>query len=160
MRRQNMETLGQLNFARIYTQGRLQAIHEEQWDIQPQGFNNTIRWNVGHIFTTMESLVKKGIPTYEPVHPEWAQFFKGGTKPADWTLDPPTKEELLAALAQQPARVIDFLTGKLDQEMPEVMKIGKLHDMKTVDAVIQFVIWHEGVHAGLILGLSKITAGE
>jgi len=155
-----METLGQLNFARIYTQGRLQAIEEEQWDIQPQGFNNTIRWNAGHIFTTMESLVKKGIPTYELVHPEWVQFFKGGTKPADWTLDPPTKEELLAALEQQPARVIDFLTGKLDQQMPESMKIGKFHEMSTVEAIIQFVIWHEGIHAGHIFGMSKITVGE
>lgn len=153
-----METLGQLKFARIYTQGRLQSIKEDQWDIQPEGFNNTIRWNVGHIFTTMEALVHRGVSTYEPVHPEWRQFFSGGTKPVDWTDEAPTKEELLAALAEQPARVVEFLTGKLDQKLPDVMNIRDIHEMSTVEGVIQFVIWHEAVHAGIIFGLNKATS--
>ena len=66
-----METLGQLNFARIYTQGRLQSVKDEQWDIQPEGFHNTIRWNVGHIFVSMENLIHRGVPEYEVSHPEW-----------------------------------------------------------------------------------------
>ena len=153
-----METLGQLNFARIYTQGRLQSVKDEQWDIQPEGFHNTIRWNVGHIFVSMESLTHRGVPEYEVSHPEWMSLFAPGTKPSDWTVAPPTNEQLLTALAEQPARVKEFLTGKLDQQMPDVMSIGKFHDMATVEAVIQFAIWHEGIHAGIIFALNKITA--
>ncbi|MGE6487175.1 DinB family protein [Paenisporosarcina sp. NPDC076898] len=153
-----METLGQLNFARIYTQGRLQSVKDEQWDIQPEGFHNTIRWNVGHIFVSMESLIHRGVPEYEVAHPEWMSLFAPGTKPSDWTVAPPTNEELLTALAAQPARVKEFLTGKLDQQMPDVMSIGKFHDMATVEAVIQFAIWHEGIHAGIIFALNKVTA--
>lgn len=153
-----METLGQLNFARIYTQGHLQSVKDEQWDIQPEGFHNTIRWHVGHIFVSMENLVHRGLPEYEVVHPEWAKLFGTGTKPSDWTEAPPTNEQLLSALAEQPARVKEFLTGKLDQQMPDVMSLGKFHDMATVEAVIQFAIWHEGVHAGIIFALNKVTA--
>ncbi|MFX3673007.1 MAG: DinB family protein [Paenisporosarcina sp.] len=155
-----METLGQLNFARIYTQGRLQSIKAEQWDIQPEGFNNTIRWNVGHIFVSMESFVHRVLPDYEQIHPEWVPFFKGGTKPADWTVEPPTNEELLAALAEQPARIREVLTGKLNQPLSETMKIGAIHEMPTVEAVIQFAIWHEGVHAGIISALNTITKND
>lgn len=153
-----MELLNQLNFTRIYTQGRLQSVKEDQWDLQPEGFNNTIRWNVGHIFTSMESFVQKVIPTYDPVHPEWIPLFKGGTKPEDWTMTPPTNEELLAALAAQPARVKEILAGKLDQPLPESMKIGNFHEMATIGAVIQFAVWHEGIHAGIIFALNKVTA--
>jgi hypothetical protein len=155
-----METLNQLNFTRTYTQGRLQSIKEGQWDIQPEGMNNTIRWNVGHIFVTMESFLQRVVSSYEPVHSEWIPLFKGGTKPKDWTLEPPTNEELLLALAEQPARAIEVLTGKLDLQLPEVMQIGKIHEMATVEAVIQFAIWHEGIHAGIIFALNKMTASE
>jgi hypothetical protein len=155
-----METLGQLNFARIYTQGRLQSIKPEQWDIQPEGMNNTIRWNVGHIFVSFENFVQRVLPDYEQIHPEWGPLFKGGTKPADWTVEPPSNEELLAALASQPERVKGVLNGKLNQPLPEVMKIGTLHEMATVEAVIQFAIWHEGIHAGVISTLSKIIINE
>jgi uncharacterized damage-inducible protein DinB len=155
-----METLNQLNFARIYTQGRLQNLKNEQWDIQPEGFNNTIRWNVGHVFTTMETFLQRVVSSYEPVHSEWIPLFKGGTKPEDWTVEPPTNEELLLALAEQPARAIEVLSGKLDQQLPEVMQIGKIHEMATVEAVIQFAIWHEGIHAGIIFALNKMTASE
>ena len=153
-----METLNQLKFTRMYTQGRLQPVNDEQWDIQPEGFSNTIRWNVGHIFTTMETFVQNVIPSYEPVHPEWIPLFKGGTKPTDWTVEPPTNEELLAALTDQPARVIEVLAGKLDQKLPEAMNIGKFHEMATIEAVMQFAVWHEGIHAGIIFALNKVTA--
>lgn len=153
-----MEILNQLNFTRIYTQGRLQSINEEQWDIQPEGFNNTIRWNVGHIFTSMESFIQNAVPTYEPVHPEWIPLFKGGTNPTDWTVEPPKNEELLSALADQPARVKEALAGKLDQKLSEAINIGKFHEMTTIEAVVEFAVWHEGIHAGIIFALNKVTA--
>ncbi|MDX1806320.1 MAG: DinB family protein [Paenisporosarcina sp.] len=153
-----METINQMKFARVYTNGRLQSVKDEQWDIQPEGFNNTIRWNVGHIFVSMESFIKKSIPTYEPVHPEWIPLFKGGSKPEDWNVEPPTNEELLAALAEQPKRVEEILSGKVDQPLSEVMSIGPLHKMATIDAVIQFASWHEGIHAGVIYSLNKVTS--
>lgn len=155
-----METLNQLNFARIYTQGKLLPIKDEHWDIQPTGFNNTIKWNVGHIFVSMESFVKKVVPDYELVHPEWAPLFKGGTMPSQWTDHVPTNEELHAALAEQPERVKKALTGKLNQELPESMKIGTIHEMATVASVIQFAVWHEGVHAGVISAMGNITANQ
>lgn len=29
--------------------GQLQDVSESQMDIQPEGFHNTVRWNIGHM---------------------------------------------------------------------------------------------------------------
>ena len=71
----SIETINQLKFTRIYTLGRLRQTVDTEWDTQPKGYNNTIRWNAGHIFVTMETLMQRAIAEYEPVHPEWHSAF-------------------------------------------------------------------------------------
>jgi len=152
-----IETLKQLNLTRGYTFGRLKQSVETEWDTQPKGYNNTIRWNAGHIYITMETFVQLAIPGYEIVHPEWIPLFATGSSPASWEGDIPSNEELRTALKEQSKRLIGVLEGKLDATIPKTIDIGP-HAMETVEAVVQFTIWHEGVHAGMIDGLNKSTA--
>ncbi len=155
-----METLNQLNFARIYTLGRISQVNEVAWDTQPPGFNNTIRWNVGHIYVNTEMLTQQAIPSYEVVYPEWVPLFDRGTKPNDWALEPPTSEELISALQEQTERIKAVLGNKLSNTLIESKSIGNLHEMKTVEALVQFMVWHEGVHAGIIHALNHATSKE
>ena len=78
---------------RMYTLGRLKNSKEEAWDTQPNGFGNTIRWNAGHIFVSMEALVQKALGEYEPVNPEWIPLFVTGTSPAGWGENVPSIAE-------------------------------------------------------------------
>ncbi len=149
-----MEALDQLNFARIYTLGRIKQSDETKWDYQPKGFHNTIRWNVGHIYIQMELLTQKAIPTYDLVYPEWVSFFIPGTSPEQWVTNPPSTQQLIHALEEQAPRIISLLKEKLSGYLPEVIQIGTLHTMETVDALVQFMVWHEGVHAGIIHSLN------
>lgn len=153
-----METLNQFNFARIYTLGRIKQVNDVAWDIQPPGFNNTIRWNVGHVYVNAEILSQKAIPSYEIVHPEWVPLFVPGTKPSDWDLEPPTSVELVSALKEQTERIKAVLANNLSNVLIESMSIGNLHEMNTVEALAQFLIWHEGVHAGVIHALNRATS--
>lgn len=155
---EKMETLGQFNFARIYTLGRIKQVKDIAWDIQPPGFNNTIRWNVGHIFVNSEMLTKKAIPSYEIVHPEWLTLFVPGTKPSEWGVEPPTSNELVSALQEQTERIKAVLDNNLSNVLIESMSIGNLHEMNTVEALVQFIVWHEGVHAGIIHALNRATS--
>ena len=143
---------------RMYTLGRLKNSKEEAWDTQPNGFNNTIRWNAGHIFVSMEALVQKALGEYEPVNPEWIPLFVTGTSPEGWGENVPSNEELLAALKEQPARIVAALEGNLGNVLAEPMSIGPMHTMETAEAIVQFAVWHEGVHAGMIHGLNRVTA--
>lgn len=150
-----METLNQLDFTRIYTLGRISQVNEASWDIQPTGFNNTIRWNVGHVYVNAEFFTQKAIPSYEVVHPEWLPLFVPGTKPSEWDMEPPTAEELVSALKEQTERIKAVLENNLSNILIESMSIGSLHEMKTVQALVQFMVWHEGVHAGIIHALNR-----
>lgn len=155
-----METMKQLSFTRIYTLGKIKQSNETAWDIQPKGFNNTIRWNIGHIFVLMETLTQKAITTYEPEHSEWIPIFSPGTNPEKWEVEPPTMEELVNALKNQPERIKAALEGNLQNVLAEPMSIGKIHQMDTVEAIVQFFIWHEGVHSGIIHALNRATIVE
>ncbi|MEI4769905.1 DinB family protein [Psychrobacillus sp. FJAT-51614] len=152
-----METLNQLNFARIYTLGRIKQSKESAWDIKPSGFNNTIRWNVGHIYVNGEILTQKAIPSYEIVHPEWSPLFVPGTSPDEWDIEPPTIEELITALKLQSDRIKEAIEPNLHNQLVESMSIGNMLQMDTVDALVQFMVWHEGVHAGIIHALNRAT---
>ncbi|MHC8514650.1 DinB family protein [Sporosarcina sp. ITBMC105] len=152
-----MSLLKQMKFARVYTLGWLQQAQEEAWDVQPEGFNNTIRWHVGHIFMTMETLVKKAVPTYEIEHEEWIPLFAPGSCPAKWEGDVPGTEVLIAALSEQTERLAHKLDEKLEDVLESPMKIGELLEMNTVEGVVEFVVWHEGVHTGIIHALIKLT---
>lgn len=152
-----IETLNQLNFARVYTLGRLKQSADTEWDTQPKGFNNTIRWNAGHLFVSMETLTQRGLADYKPVHPEWIPLFAPGSSPEKWEGNVPSNEELLAALEEQPARIIEVLKGNLGNTLPEPMSIRELHRMETVEAIVQFMVWHEGIHSGVIYALNRVT---
>lgn len=154
-----VETMNQLSFARVYSLGKIKQSNEAAWDVKPNGFNNTIRWNVGHIFVTMETLTQRAIPSYEPIHAEWIPLFAPGTNPDQWKVEPPTMEELVAALENQPTRIKATLENNLQDRLTEPMAIGKFHQMDTVEAIAQFMIWHEGIHAGIIHALNRATQG-
>lgn len=154
---EKMETLNQFSFARIYTLGRIKQVKDSAWDIQPPGFNNTILWNVGHIYVNAEILAQKEIPSYEIVHPEWLPLFVPGTKPSDWNVEPPKSGELVSALKEQTERIKGVLDNNLSNVLIESMSIGNLHEMNTVEALVQFMVWHEGVHAGIIHALNRAT---
>jgi hypothetical protein len=152
-----IETLNQLKFTRIYTLGRLGKSNVEAWDAQPTGFNNTIRWNAGHIFVTMETLVQKAVEGYQVVNPEWIPLFVPGSSPEGWEGNVPSNEELLTALKEQPTHIVKALEGNLGKTLKEPMSIGPFHTMETAEAIVQFAVWHEGVHAGMIDALNRLA---
>ncbi|PZX02992.1 DinB family protein [Psychrobacillus insolitus] len=153
-----METLKQLNFARISLLGKIKKSTEATLDVKPAGFSNTLRWNIGHVYASMEGLTKRAVPTYEIVNPQWFPLFLSGTSPDNWEVEPPTLEELIQALEEQPVRITAVLENNLQNSVPEPMIIGGVHQMDTVEALAQFITWHEGIHTGVIDAMNRITA--
>ncbi|QAS53596.1 DinB family protein [Halobacillus litoralis] len=143
----------QINMVRKATLKGMDSVTEEQADKQPGGFSNTIRWNLGHIYVVQNSLIAKfgGIPTETPSR--YLELFAPGTKPADWQGDVPSLAELKQELEEQPARLKETLTGKLDDEAAEAFL-----SLPTVGEILNFTLYHEGVHGGMIKALKANTA--
>ncbi|MEE6453079.1 DinB family protein [Gottfriedia acidiceleris] len=144
----------QLRFTRVYTLKVLGSVSKESVNIIPAGFNNNILWNAGHVLGAYEQLLYANTGDAGKLSKEFIDFFKGGTKPVDWQAEPPSYEEIVTLLEQQVEQVISTYEGRLDEIISKEMKLGSF-EIKTVRDMINFNIFHEGLHAGLINGLKR-----
>ncbi|SFK32852.1 DinB superfamily protein [Halobacillus dabanensis] len=143
----------QINLVRKATLKQMDNLTEGQADKQPDGFKNTIRWNLGHIYVVQNSLIAKfgGKPVETPSR--YLELFAPGTKPADWQGDVPSLSELKKELEEQPLRLKEALSGQLDDEAAEAFL-----SLPTVGEILTFTLYHEGVHTGMIKALKANTA--
>ncbi|WP_238941972.1 DinB family protein [Bacillus sp. REN10] len=144
-----------VNFTRNVTLRTLEAIEEAQWDAQSEGFSNTVKWNAGHTYVVMESLLKAADPSYESNVEKYAPFFAPGTKPADWLENPASKEEIMGLLKGQIERVQAHFADHLADAPANEVKIGPLV-LTSIDDVLNFVLFHEGLHLGTIQSQMKV----
>lgn len=147
-----MESMNMFKYSRTSTLILLPQLDEALWDIQPEGWPNTIRWNAGHIYAEAEKFLHDADHSYEITHPDWMELFLDGSRPSEWPEDVPTKADIIDALKKQEKRIETFFDGKYAQKADDVRDLhGTLLD--TVDAALQFVTWHEGLHLGILKSL-------
>ncbi|QKG83674.1 DinB family protein [Kroppenstedtia pulmonis] len=121
----------------------------------PSGFNNSIRWNLGHILHAQEQMVF-GLAGEQVTLPEsYEGLFGNGTKPGDWTTEPPSLETLIDALKEQPARIQQAFSDRLETPL-----VKPFLSYETIGEIISFSLFHEGVHIGVIKGLQNALKGE
>ncbi|NMH87402.1 DinB family protein [Flavivirga algicola] len=120
----------------------------------PETFNNNIIWNIGHIVVSEQLLVYKlsGLPTI--LSDEMIDKYRKDSKPEGFI----TQEEV--------NEVKDLLFSTIEKTEAdyknEIFKTYNTYTVSTtgntltnVDEALQFVLFHEGLHIGYILALSK-----
>mgnify|MGYP003477319869 FL=1 len=127
----------------------LEGVSPEALDIVPEGFNNNIRWQLGHILVTAELFLFKG---QEKLPASYNALFGPGSKPANWTGDVPSASTLLEQLNEQLASIqeVDVTTFDIKLENPF---IGN----ETVGELAAMGAFHEAMHVGQIQALTKIV---
>lgn len=155
-----MESLRLFKYSRTSTFIVLNKIDKALWDEQPEGYMNTVRWNAGHVYITAEDFLHDADCNYTITHPEWTKLFIDGTSPSDWNFNEvPTPEEILIALKEQEERISDYFQDKLKNHASIKRNINGML-LETVDASLQFVTWHEGIHLGFMNGLNKLFQSD
>ncbi|WP_010530194.1 DinB family protein [Lentibacillus jeotgali] len=143
----------QINLVRQNTLNEMEDLSEEQADQIPEGFRNTIRWNLGHIYTVQNVLLSKFGGKNIETPPRYLELFAPGTKPADWQGDVPTLDELGQLLEEQPVKLREALSGQLDEKAAEPFQ-----SLSTIGEILNFTMYHEGMHVGTIKGLKKANS--
>ncbi|WP_164525494.1 DinB family protein [Siminovitchia acidinfaciens] len=151
-----MDSLKQFRLFRRLTLNALSEVNEENLDVQPKGHPNTVRWNAGHLYIAAEFLMNKADRDYVVKRPEWATFFAPGTRPSDWETDPPAIQDIILALEEQRDRIPEHFSGKLSNPASEAFVIGS-YNMNTVDSLVNFILYHEGIHCGIIKALNNTS---
>lgn len=144
---------------RSATIARIEAIPEELFDIQPSPFNNTIRWNLGHVILILDVLVNQRITNTSKLPAIYADLFKGGSKPSDWSATPPTKAEMVDMLKQQLEDVKETFKDRLTEPLETPFQIRHMQ-FNTVEDVISFNFMHETMHSAIIGCMEKLVSNQ
>lgn len=149
-----------INTAKILRQvvmQQVQAIPEELFDIQPEGFNNTIRWNVGHMIYWMDKYSTLSFGSASAIPDTYDALFNSGTKPSDWTITPPSKEEIVEILTDQFSRIAELTPELLGEKLSSPYTFGPFQ-FNIAGELFNFALIHEAIHLGTISSQLKLLS--
>jgi uncharacterized damage-inducible protein DinB len=127
---------------------RVEEIADNVFDIQPEGFNNTIHWHVGHILTVTEGFL---FAENGQLPAEYKELFAPKTKPSDWKGEVPSIATLVQELKKQHERINDIPNERFNELLPEP-KLG----CTTVGELAGFTFYHETYHFGQIHAMKRL----
>ncbi|WP_026563198.1 DinB family protein [Bacillus sp. UNC41MFS5] len=119
--------------------------------VQPDGFNNTIQWHVGHVLTVAEQFMF-GFPKKSTQLPaNYMQLFASGSSPAAWEGNVPSVQELIIQLQDQLARMKEIPVESFNQRLKTPF-LGQ----ETFGELANFALFHEGIHLGQMQAMKRI----
>lgn len=133
-------------------EGIFQLITNTQQEIfhyQPEGYNNTIHWHLGHILTTTEQFLFR---EEGELPPRYDDLFGYGSSPANWEGEVPDIETLIQQLKDQLGRIEALPDSLVEKELEEEV-LGN----KTIGELVSFTAHHETFHYGQIHALKRIA---
>ncbi|MBY6036612.1 DinB family protein [Fictibacillus nanhaiensis] len=145
----------QLEFARHITLKVAEGVTEENADIVPEGFPNSLRWQLGHILASVEGIVFHFANESVNMPETYGALFDRGTRPSDWNTTPPTLEEIKSLLAKQMSRVKETFEGRLDEKLANPLPLGPTMQLETIGELIGFAAFHESEHIGVMKSLKN-----
>lgn len=131
----------------------LESYNLDQLNHIPQGFNNNLIWNIGHVIVAQQGLVYKGagLPAHLP--DEMFGRYGIGTKPEA----PVSADEYIALKSLLmdliPQTESDYFSGKFISYHERTTKTG--FHLSSVEDALVFNNFHEGLHMGYIMSIRK-----
>ncbi|WPZ19983.1 DinB family protein [Geobacillus subterraneus] len=126
------------------------GLTEEEADIVPKGFNNNIRWNLGHVYLDQYLWIQHVTKEPIPIPEGFRDWFGFGTSPATWHTKPPSLSVLKELLAEQPTKIREWYGERLEEEFAPTES-----GMHTIAQVLVRTIFHEGLHLATIQRIRK-----
>jgi hypothetical protein len=140
---------------RLQLLAMIEGLSLDQLNQIPDGFNNNIMWNMGHIIASQQGLcyVRAGLPL--SVEEPFFNTFKSGTKPERYY----TAEDLdnIKALlfSTLPQLEADLQTGLFKNYTAFTTRFG--FEVTGIQDAVRFLAFHEGLHIGVISAIKKLV---
>lgn len=136
----------------IYTKW-LNGYSLEQLNKIPQGFNNNLIWNIGHIMVSQQLLVYAGAGQPMMVSDELINKYRRGSKPeADATQEEVNEiKNLLFTTIEKTED--DYKNAVFTSYTERTSELG--FKLSSVEDAIVFNNYHEAIHLGIIMQLRK-----
>lgn len=122
-------------------------------DIQPEGFNNTLHWHVGHILLAAENFMF-GFPKKSNNLPlSYMDLFGMGSKPSNWPDEVPSIVVLTQQLEEQSSRVRQLPPEFFEEKLPFKFPFG---NNETFGDLFGFMLYHEATHLGQMQAMKRL----
>jgi DinB superfamily len=145
----------QLRFVRDNTIRQVKEIDETSSLFIPEGFNNHIKWNLGHIYLVQEKFAFQFIGEKMDMPNSFPELFSPGTYPANWGEQVPSIQELIQLLEGQVDRIEGVLENKMKVAVgPYTTSTGLT--LSTVEEFLSFCLYHEGMHFDAIKSIKRM----
>lgn len=137
---------------------QIEGLTVEQLNSIPEGYNNNIIWNLGHLICAQQSLCyfRSGQPI--TVEDKYFSPYKTNSKPEGFIEEPEiaTIKRLLLSTIDQ--LQIDYTKGIFENYTASegiLMVYGV--ELNTIEDAIEFLLYHEGFHTGYIISLVHLV---
>lgn len=142
---QEIDTLKKV---RVFLLEGIKDLTTEQWNKIPEGFNNNIAWNVGHLIAAQQGMCYKRANLKPHITEEFWEQFRSGSKPdrhlsADEIAK--IKNLFLHTMDELDA---DYNKGIFGNYTPFTTRYGV--EIASIDDALKFLSFHEGLHSGTI----------
>jgi hypothetical protein len=150
-----IRSIDSIRLTRSYLLEQVRALSTEQLNIIPAGFNNNIVWNLGHLVAAQQLICyfRPGLPL--AVEENFYEAYKTGSKPTGFA-----GPEEISLIKELLFSTLDQLEKDLSAHMftsftPWTTRYGV--EVRNIEQAIQFLPYHEGLHAGVITSMKKLV---
>ncbi|MFL1012449.1 DinB family protein [Flavisericum labens] len=120
----------------------------------PEGFNNNIIWNIGHVVVTEQLLAYK-LSGLEPnVSGEMIDSYRKDSKP-EGSVSQEKVDEIKALLFSSIEKTEEDYNNRLFKNYNSYTVSTTGNTLTNIDEALQFILAHEGIHYGYVLALLK-----
>lgn len=147
-----------LNLLRATRENHLKictGLRTEQLNLVPDGFNNNLIWNAGHVIATQELLTYGLAGLRTPSGREFINKYRKGTRP-----ESPAGDEEIALILDRLLSGVDRLEADLqtlDWSQFEAYPTSYGVAVDSLDRALAFNDLHEAMHLGTMIALRKFT---
>ncbi|MBD0831430.1 DinB family protein [Aestuariibaculum sediminum] len=147
-------TLDVLTKTRHFFSQYLENTSLENLNKIPEGFNNNIIWNIGHIVVTQQLLAYKlsGLPML--ISEELVSKYMKGTKP-EGSVSQAEVDEIKALLFKTLEKTKEDLENNIFKTYNSYTVSTTGNTLNSIEDAFDFVLFHEGMHLGYVMALVR-----
>lgn len=127
----------------------------EQVNKIPQGFNNNIVWNLGHMIASQQGICYKRAGLETIVSENFFNTYKSGSKPERFISQEEYNEvkELLFTTLDRLEE--DYKSGIFNNYASVMTRYNV--EVNNIDEALGFLPFHDGLHIGYVMSLKKLV---
>lgn len=138
----------------------IDGISIEKLNEIPNGFNNNLVWNLGHVIANQQLLCYRNAGVKPVIEDELIDKYKTGTRPEGF-IDEAEFKKLVNYLLPTIDKLEEDAAAKIfENYKPFNLKSYAGLAIKNIDDAIKFVSFHDGLHVGYSMALKRTIKND